>query len=313
MVINESLSKGLKERLWNELEDMSCKDRNSFKHWVGNHKLKHGSRTGMQKIDHAFKICYGRRLLSEAKFGSRNDPLMRYAFLDRLHESVKDWDEKTFHILDVSVNVMGETKFHATTIRIGEHAVSRVFQRHPEIYNPETKDFEVLKIIPEFQSLAQYGHMMYSIVVLLSTQFKRSLENISIPFVSKSGIFLGYYNKEKDLIDVRTFVADHQLTIKQNDLTTRIRQHLSENHSPMLPFLNHEIQRSKYYHPDLVKFYASLYTVATQFAELVTWNECNLEHKREYQMYLIDFLEYFSDSRGNFTSDGTVKSTLELE
>lgn len=304
MVINESLAKGLKERLWNELDDLYDKNLHSGIHWRNKHKIKLGTRVGIQKIDRAFQIEFGQSMLAKAKFGSRNSPLMRYALLYSSQENVKEWEEKTFHILDLSVNAMGNLKAHATTIRIGEHAVSRVFQRHPEIYNSETGQFEVLQIIPEFQILAQLGQLMYSIIVLLKCEFQRSVENLSIPFVSKSGLFLGSYNTEKDLIDVRTFIADHQLGGKQDLLVNIIREHLVENNSPALPFFNHQLRREEGFPQELTNFYSSLSTIAKQFSELITLNEPNLEHKREYQKFIIKFLEYWSTSNDN--NDGRI-------
>lgn len=220
-------------------------------------------------------------------------PIMRYALLGVSNDAVKNWNEKTFHILDLSVNAMSQPKFYPTVVRVGEHAVCRVFQRHPQIYNGVTREFEIMKIIPEFKSLAIYGQLMYSIIKVIGINYKKSLEYISLPFVTENGIFLGSFNKEDDLIDVRTFVADNQLTPKQIALTKVLRDHLAENYTPTLPFIFYQMKGANGFPEDMINFYSALSNVALQFSELVTWNEPNIENKKECQQIIIKFLEVF--------------------
>ena len=167
-----------------------------------------------------------------------------------------------------------------------------MFQRHPEIYNSQTKEFEIMKIIPEFQSLAVQGHLMYSIFKYVDVVHKLPLKNISVPFPSMTGIFLGSYNKEEELIDVRTFVADHQLSSQQIALAKVLREHLSENHSTMLPFILHQVGEDGF--PDaMIAYYSALAKVAVSFSELVTWNDPDVVNKSACRRAIVDFLERF--------------------
>lgn len=296
MYINETLANGLKERLWNELDDLDSNAGRIMSQYKKSHKIKQGSRrTFILKLDQLIRSGFGHSILAMAKCGSRESPLLRYAILGRSQEAINDWNEKMFCIGDVSLDTGGNIEFHRERVRIGEHAVSRVFQRHPEIYNSDAKEFEIFKIIPEFQTIAFLGQAMFALFCVLTADSKHSLNNMSIPFVSKSGIFLGTFNKEEGLIDVRTFVADHQLTPDQHALARQLRTHLEENYSAMLPFVWHQILKDV--GNEINGFFSALYSVAPQFANLVTWNEHDLVLKREFQQLIIKFLNRHGTSK----------------
>jgi hypothetical protein len=294
LYINESLANGLKERLWNELDGQDIKGRKNFAHYLKTHKLKLGSRTGIQKLDQAFRFGHGHSILAAEKSGSRTSPTLLYAILERDPQSViNDWQEKMFCIRQIAIDTMGNWIEYPVNVRIGEHAVSRVFQRHPEIYNSHTREFDIVKIIPEFKSIAFLGQSMLELYATVTSDYNHSLENISIPFVSKSGLFLGVYNKQLITCDIRTFIADHQLTPDQDTLVKQIRSLLEDNYHyfEFLPF-GKELLKGGYqthYYVFLVK----LYSVAHQFAKLATWNEKNLEFRREFHQLLINYLSLF--------------------
>jgi hypothetical protein len=295
MVINDTLAKGLKNRFWSELDSNYDKATIIIERYKTNHKIKLRSRRGIDKFDFALRSGYGKSLLAAYKSGSRNSPLMRYALLAGIKNTVNEWDEKTFHIIDMAFNVYGQTKYYPTMIRVGEHAVSRVFQRHPQIYNVDTKEFEIMKIIPEFQALAMYGHLMYGIIKGVGINNEHMLQSISLPFVTESGIFLGSYNIKEDLLDVRTFIADRQLSPKQSALATSLREHFSTNYSPVMPFIFHEMLSADNFPIEMIAFYAALSKVGLSFAELATWNESNPERKKQCQGIIIQFLKSMSE------------------
>ena len=294
MYINESLANGLKERLWNELDDLDIKARKLFSQYVKTHKLKLGSRTSYQKLDQAFRVGHGHSILAAGKSGSRTNPTLLYAMLERDSQSVRnDWQEKMFCIRQISIDTMGNWDEYPVNVRIGEHAVSRVFQRHPDIYNAKTKEFDIFKILPEFKSIAFLGQSMLELFASVSEEYNHSIDNISIPFVSKSGLFLGGYNKQLKTCDVRTFIANHQLTPDQDTLVKQIRSLLEDNYHyfEFLPFAKELLKGGfqTHYYVFLVK----LYSVAHQFAKLATWNEKNLEFRREFQQLMINYLSVF--------------------
>jgi hypothetical protein len=144
MVINDTLASGLKNRFWSELDSNYDKATLLIERYKSNHKIKLRSRNGIDKFDSALRSGYGNSLLASYKSGSRNSPLMRYALLAGIKNTVNEWDEKTFHIIDMAFDVFGQTKYYPTMLRVGEHAVSRVFQRHPQIYNVDSEEFEIM-------------------------------------------------------------------------------------------------------------------------------------------------------------------------
>ena len=286
MYINESLAKGLKERLWNEVGELDIKIARSISLYVKKHKLKLGSRTCIKKLDQAISL-YGQFILASAMSGTRANPLMLYAMLTRSQEAISDWNEKMFCIETLSLDVWGNYREYGKGARIGEHAVCRVFQRHPEIYNADTNEFEIFKIIPEFKDIAQYGQAMCLLFLFLPCMVK-SIKNLTIPFATKSGLFLGVYNEQLGCCDVRTFIADHQLTTKQAALTQQLREHLAETYSAMFPFVVREYFSGR--HEEYIRFLSNLNAVIPQFVELVTWNEHDFEVRRECQQSIVDLI-----------------------
>lgn len=293
MYINESLANGLKDRLWNEIDDLGTGERR-LSQYIKTHKIKLGSRTAWRKLDQVFQIGYEHSILASVKSGTRESPLLLYAILGRNRQAdLNDWQEKMFSIFYASIDVWGTmSEPSSEVVRIGEHAVSRFFQRHPEIYNQNTGDFEIFKIIPEFRSIAFLGQSMFLLFSALTGNYKHSLENISIPFVTKSGIFLANYNKQLRTCDVRTFIANHQLSRNQVALATQVRAIFENDIFVGLPFVGHlRAETSNFI--ELYLFLAKLCPVGHQFADLVTWNEENLMIKREFQQLIIEHLREY--------------------
>ena len=294
MYINESLANGLKERLWNECNDIARRAPRLLSKYEKSHKLKWGSRTVIIKLEKLFQSGFKDFLLASSKSKSRSNPVVLLAILDNSSEEKKnEWVEKMFLINTISIDAWGEINHYDPVVRIGEHAVSRVFQRHPEIYNPDSGDFDIFKILPEFQTLALLEQPMYLLFVLLTASDKHepSLENISIPFVSKNGMFLGILNRELGTCDVRTFIADHQMSPIQNELTKQVRTLLEDKQSERLAFVSQQIDKGDM--SGIEDFCFNLYPVVNQFSKLVTWNENNLSYKHEVQKLIINFFKRF--------------------
>jgi hypothetical protein len=312
MYINESLANGLKERLWNELDDLDIKAKKVLSQYLKTHKVKLGSRSGIQKLDHAFQAGLGHSILAAGKSGSRTSPILLYAMLERDSQSVRnDWQEKMFCIRQVSIGTMADWNEYPVNVRIGEHAVSLVFQRHPDIFNADTKNFDIFKILPEFKSLAFFGPSMLWLFDSVSKNCNHSLDNISIPFVSPSGLFLGDYNKQLNMCDVRTFIADHQLTPDQAALVERVRKLLDDNYYyfDMLPFALLHFTHGV--HIEFAVFWAKFNAVAIEFAELATWKEENLAFKREFHQLMINHISGFDPLNSILTDQENAREAKE--
>jgi len=292
MYINESLANGLKERLWNECNDIVLRAPHLVSQYEKTHKIKWGSRTVIIKLEKLLQSGFKEFLLASSKSKSRSNPVVLFAILDKnSEEKENNWVEKMFLINNLSINAWGELEHYRPVVRIGEHAVSRVFQRHPEIYNPDSGDFEIFKILPEFQSLALLGQPMYMLFMLLTAgdEHALSLEQISIPFVSKNGMFLGKLNLELGTCDVRTFITDHQMSPVQNELAKQVRTLLEDKQFEKLAFVFQQIEKDDM--SGMEDFCFNLYPVVNQFAELVTWNENNLTNKQEVKNIFLIFLK----------------------
>lgn len=289
MYIDESLAKGLTSRLWNEIDDLGAGEK-SIKKYLKTHKIKFGTRTAWQKLNEAFQTGFEHNILATTRSGTRNNPILFYAILDRNRlEDVSDWQEKSFNIVYRSMDAWGISPGSTQTfIRIGEHAVSRYFQRHPEIYNADTSKFDIFNIINEFRSIAFLAQGMHAIFYRLINECKHPHENITIPFVTRSGIFLGSYNKELNTCDIRTYIANHQLTVAQVALAERARTIFDDPIFRGLPFF--QLTQNDSDPIELYLFLSQLNEVATQFSEIVTWNENNSVIKREFQKSIISIL-----------------------
>ena len=296
MYINESLANGLKERLWNECNDTYAKIPRLLSQYERTHKVKWGSRNAITKLEEMLQTGFNNFILAVSTNKSRSNPIVQFAVLDRSaeEENKNGQTEKMFTIEHFSLNAFGESNSYGSRVRIGEHAVSRVFQRHPEIYNPDSGDFDIFKILPEFQSLALLGQPMYLLFLLLTTGDKHepSLENISIPFVSKNGMFLGKLNRELGTCDVRTFIADHQMSPVQNELAKQVRTLLEDKQSERLAFVYQQVDKKDM--SGLEDFCFNLYPVVNQFAKLATWNENNSVFKREFEQIIFNFFKKFA-------------------
>ena len=223
-----------------------------------------------------------------------NERVFYFSLLKRDPQSeINDWKERMFSVFQVSFNTttMKALSF-PIDIRIGEHAISRVFQRRQGIYNSVTNEFDIFKVLIEFKNIAKLGHAMIQLFNSVSVYFPHSLDNITIPFVSENGLFLGYFNKKLTACDVRTFVGNHQLAPKQAVLAEQVRNHLKSHHySDTLPFAL--ITPNKLSDFELAIFWARMNPVAHQFAELVTWNEENVSHKIRFQELVLNYIRSY--------------------
>lgn len=288
MYIDESLAKGLKERLWNEIYDLNANGRHLVSQYVKTHKrVKSGSRTAWVKLNQIVQIGFEHNILAVVKAGTRNAPVLLYAILgNNPLEEMNEWKEKAFCIFSSSIDTYGNDVTNPVTVRIGEHAISRAFQRHTEIYDAKSKEFDVFKIITELKPIAFFAQAMLMLFMVLTEDYEHPIDNISIPFVSAHGMFLGSYNKQLHKCDVRTFVGEHQLSPHQLAYASQIRLLFEDYVFAGLPFVAREIKLQ-------YLFLSQLNTIATQFAEVVTWNENNPLFRREFQKRLIDHLAEF--------------------
>jgi hypothetical protein len=115
---------------------------------------------------------------------------------------------------------------------------------------------------------------------------------MTIPFISKNGLFLGDYNTKLSACDVRTFVANHQLAPKQAALADQVRSFLNNQYfSDTLPFAlftPRELSKS-----DRGVFWAKMNPLAHQLAEIVTRKENNLSHKKEFQERIVSYIRSY--------------------
>ncbi len=296
MYINESLANGLKERLWTECNAIDTNMRKQFTDYQKTHRHKLGSRTAFIKWDQMYKNGVRQKILASIKTGTRASPVMLYAVLDRgEHEQRKNWSEKMFRVTYLSIDSYGRLDTYRPVVKIGEHAVMRVFQRRTDIYNPDTFDFDIFKVISEFHTvgyLAQLMSFFFHHLSDLLTSAGVPIENLSVPFVSENGLFLGEYSVASSMIDIRTYIADHQMTSDQSEWVEEVRIAIQNDYNKNLPFVAIVADSSE---PHQNFFYANLYKAAPAFARLVAAREEDKPAKIAIQQTVIAFFGYYRD------------------
>ncbi len=290
MYINESLANGLKERMWSECKDIDSGMKSQFNEYLRTHKTKYGSRTAFVKIDEMFRKGTRQKLLASVRSGTRASPVMFYALLGRgKYENREKWAEKVFKVAYVSIDSYGRMQNFSSAVKIGEHAMMRVFQRRSDIYDENSSDFDVFRVVSEFNAIGYLGLSMSFFFFHLSERLAAQnipIKNLAVPFVSENGLFLGEYCASDKMIDIRTFIADHQMMPDQREWTEEVRAAIEAERNDYLPFVGildevHDHHR--------IKFFSKLCDAAPAFARLVAANEDDKETRVAIQQTAIKF------------------------
>ncbi len=290
MYVDESLAKGLTSRLWYELDELERNNSIEYSRYLTTHKIKLGSRKVIEKLDKAHRLLRGAQILSHSFSGTRKQPTAIYALLNRDKEAKKNsWVERMFLIELEMLTSQGRTIKYPPIVRIGEHAVSRIFQRNLLTYDQLTNKINLAEVVAEFLSIAMFAWTMSDLYTTLHDFMNDDgievSADLTIPFVSKHGLFLGRLDTSFNFhpVDIRTFVDDGKLASQQLNLVEKVRKNFNVPliQMALMPLVGLEL---------VAPFIKSLSEIADEFAELATWNIEELGSKKIHKDYVIKVL-----------------------
>lgn len=274
MYIDESLAKGLKTRMWSDIDEIERGIPARLERLLHSTKIKPFHRSSIDKYASIHKKVWGDLILISMKFGTRNAPIFSFFLLATCDQSKREsWEEKMFQIHRVDVDWGGEVYVRVPTARISEHAIARLFQRYPDIYSGETENYGLAKALDEIKYVAYMADMWGMFFHYLGRGGELSTQTLSIPFVAKHGLFLGDTSDQSYHCDIRTYVCDQQLTQSQLACVSRIRGLIQNDDFSKIAFLNLTIERSKVKQGLTLemKFFSQLIDLHSELTEIITW------------------------------------------
>lgn len=215
MVITESLANGLKNRFLLEIdEEIQARIKSTFKNTRGAKE----SRNGWPKYVEMLKANFGRCALAHYEGGTKRKPYFAFCGLAiEKNKPFNSWNEKCLYVVPMIVN--HDPRFAQPSLslfNIGEHAISRVFQRGKLVITNES-DIDIFSILPEFELIPLWGSFWAR--VLLELCLERKDLDIRPVIPGRNGLFFSEYKGDKlALVEIRTFVDDGHLSQQQKEV-----------------------------------------------------------------------------------------------
>ncbi len=209
ITVTESLANGLKERFFSEMAAGASRAEQNFI----KEKVNLVNRNAFSKLSSVVKNSLKDYALVMYEGGTSNKPYLVFDLLtpiaDRPYNS---WNEKCLTGVSFLFNYDPSVAVdHFTAYNISEHAISRVYLRTKPVLKNETIDckyiIEEMVYIPFWASF--WG------ATLFAKDSGKFFENASPLIPAPSGMFICDFSKSTMRPEVRTFVADSQLSEKQ--------------------------------------------------------------------------------------------------
>lgn len=219
MLIDESLAQGLTKEFLEKLDDDFDKVNITFTKKIGN---KLSSRKGFDKFTTIHKETFKNFTLSHQVGGSKRQPYLGEIVLNTKNDrKYKEWNEATLYGLTTirSLSLNNESQdSNPSLFLIGEHAISRVFQRS-KIFK-DTNKIDSYLIVPELCLIPFWTSFW---VYLLSDLSRLPLEkklSINPVIPSPRGLFFCKLTNHglAFAIEVRTYVHESSLTDTQKQV-----------------------------------------------------------------------------------------------
>jgi len=205
--ITESLARGLTTRFFREMDEFATKAELQLLTKIP--KIK--DRNSYKKYIQEMKRSLGEAILVDYLGGSNSKPYFALDLIEIYKErEFNEWKEKCLTgstlIFSYDPRVFDTLQARYT---LSEHAIFRLFCR--------TKPNLIGKIVDYKYILTQLKHVpLWSNFWQLQYFYDEdTIPKINAFLPAPDGLFLGDFNKEKRLIDVRTFISDNQLSEKQ--------------------------------------------------------------------------------------------------
>ncbi len=219
MIITESLAKGLKNRFFLEISD-EINQRLKLASLIGKPGKK--STAAWLRYQNKFKEIFGRCAVIYYSGGSNKKPYFALIGLsiDEKRE-FNQWDEKCIsgHMVVISYEPkIAEDMF--ALFNIGEHAISRVFERGVVSIKNDTQ-VDIFSILPEFKYVPIWSGFWTFVFQIFKLGYpnQNDLNQIYPVIPAKSGLLLGQIGHERfEPLEIRTFVDDSHLNFEQQEV-----------------------------------------------------------------------------------------------
>ncbi len=228
ITVTESLANGLKERFFSEMTAGASRAEQNFI----KKKVNLANRNAFSKLSSVVNSSLKEYALVMYEGGTSTKPYLVFDLLTPIDGRLyNDWNEKC--LTGVSFLFNYEPSFavdHFTTYNISEHAISRVFLRTKPVLKNGTIDCKY--IINEMAYIPFWSSFWGA--TLFAKDSGNFFENASPLIPAPNGMFMCDFSKLTMRPEVRTFVADSQLTEMQmaaKNLMIKVSQDLIS--SPM--------------------------------------------------------------------------------
>ena len=218
MIITESLAKGLKNRFFLEISD-EINQRLKLASLIGKPGKK--STAAWLRYQNKFKEIFGRCAIVFYSGGSNKKQYFALIGLsiDEKRE-FNQWDEKCIsgHMVVIGYEPkIAEDMF--ALFNIGEHAVSRVFERGVVSIKNDTQ-VDIFSILPEFKYVPIWSGFWSFVFQIFKLRYpsQNDLNQIYPVIPAKSGLLFGQIGHERfEPLEIRTFVDDSHLNFEQQE------------------------------------------------------------------------------------------------
>lgn len=222
MVITESLARGLRADFWQLLDDEGQRLMRRI-NTVVTKELGGKPASTTKAVNRHIKlldtaIAASPLALHSGVCGSKQNSKwwLIYPQVDR-SRALNDWRESSLRFDTYRINISPfSTQETWYTVLLGEHCVARMYQRMPWSDTPAAR-----AILPELKELAAWLPWFIS---MDNMAVKLHAGHVFYAFMpTLNGVFLGsHHPADFDIIELRTFVAKHQLSPRQLALWSAI-------------------------------------------------------------------------------------------
>ncbi len=216
MIINEQLSRGLKNRFFLEIED---RIKSGLKKIGKIQKESKKSSTGWLKMVKLIQQISDQFCITFYEGGSKSSPYIGFVgmAIDSSRE-YNNWNEKCLSgVAYIQTYTEEFVDICDSPFNIGEHAIARLYERADLNFLNEF-EVDLFSILPEFQMVPLWASFWIGNIGTYTESFKKnySSEYFHPIIPAKSGVFMGELtNVDIPKVEIRTFIHDKNLSDDQ--------------------------------------------------------------------------------------------------
>jgi hypothetical protein len=281
MTITESQAKGLKTRFFNE----ACREIDLAFHSFKKVPLKNNIH-GWNKYVSRFKKAFRRTYLVLYEGGSRKKPyLASCSFYINPENKYNSWKEQCLSATSFFMDTNHAFNEHPCMFNIGEHAISRLFQR-AEFTVDEDGLPVTFSILPELKLIPLWAAYW----TFLCFRMREDFLEIYPVIPAKSGLFFAEINVDTHNLEIRTFVSDSQLNERQlltKKLMVEASDGLENSPLPFSPALEYHGYDDSYMQQRIMSFRLA------KDLELIVGGVCSRSNDNNLRLKSKDFLKKY--------------------